>query len=133
MIAGGLLFLLAVAVAILLSISVAAFGERNPDAGCADSSNRYTDCKNGTVTDTVTGLVWLKDASCSGEHDWDAAKDSTAEHRDGDCGPSDGSKPGDWRLPTLREWKSARARADELKCHFGVMSALEVYAPLGVW
>src|SRR5437773_9255267 len=26
---------------------------------CSDNSNRYVDCGNGTVTDSVTGLTWL--------------------------------------------------------------------------
>ena len=32
---------------------------------CFDDANRYVDCENGTVTDTVTGLIWLKNAGCS--------------------------------------------------------------------
>ncbi len=31
---------------------------------CFDDANRYVDCGNGTVTDTVTGLIWLKNANC---------------------------------------------------------------------
>ena len=29
---------------------------------CFDLTHRYVDCANGTVTDTVTGLIWLKNA-----------------------------------------------------------------------
>ena len=29
-----------------------------------DNDNRYQECGNGTVTDTVTGLIWLKKADC---------------------------------------------------------------------
>jgi len=30
------------------------------DGPCFDNVNRYVDCGNGTLTDTVTGLIWLK-------------------------------------------------------------------------
>ena len=30
-----------------------------------DNANRLVDCGNGTVTDTATGLIWLKNANCS--------------------------------------------------------------------
>ena len=36
------------------------------DGPCFDNTNRYVDCGNGTVTDTVTGLIWLQDADCLG-------------------------------------------------------------------
>jgi hypothetical protein len=29
---------------------------------CGDNTLRFADCGNGTVTDTATGLTWLKDA-----------------------------------------------------------------------
>ena len=31
---------------------------------------RFTDNKDGTVTDNMTGLVWLKNMSCFGIQDW---------------------------------------------------------------
>ena len=31
---------------------------------------RFTDNNDGTVTDTLTGLVWLKNASCGGQKTW---------------------------------------------------------------
>src|SRR5262245_50046924 len=34
-----------------------------PDARCWANRFRYVDCGNGTVTDQLTGLVWLKDAT----------------------------------------------------------------------
>ena len=36
------------------------------DGPCFDNTNRYVDCGNGTVTDTVTGLIWLKQSDCLG-------------------------------------------------------------------
>ena len=87
----------------------------NPDPRCFDNSNRYVDCGNGTVTDTVTGLIWLQDASCLGFAFYAGANQRAAQlgadTGDGDsCGLKDNSKPGDWRLPTKEEWDAA-ARA----------------------
>ena len=75
------------------------------------------DCGNGTVTDTVTGLIWLKQADCLGVHDWAAANRAAAGLKDGDCGGlTDKSSPGDWRLPTKDEWSATIARAVALGC-----------------
>jgi hypothetical protein len=78
-----------------------------PDPPCFDSSNRYVNCGNGTVTDTYTGLVWLQDAGCLGSLAWADANQAAAQLRNGLCGLRDGSKPGDWRLPTNAEWTAA--------------------------
>lgn len=88
----------------------------NADPACADHTNRYVDCGNGTVTDTVTGLIWLENANCFGSQDWASAINSAAQLEDGQCGLSDGSKPGDWRLPTRAEWDATIARAVALGC-----------------
>ena len=45
---------------------------------CLDNTKRYVDCGNGTVTDTVTGLIWLKRADCLPESNWKAAIEATA-------------------------------------------------------
>jgi len=78
---------------------------------CFDSTNRYVDCGNGTVTDTVTGLIWLKQADCLGSVDWASANQAAAALKSGDCGGTlnDGSSPGDWRLPTQAEWNAMKA------------------------
>jgi hypothetical protein len=74
--------------------------ERDP--ACSDNTgNRFVDCGNGTVTDTQTGLIWLKNANCFGLQDWHTAQASAASLQTGICGLRDGSLPGDWRLPTL--------------------------------
>jgi hypothetical protein len=78
----------------------------NPDPPCADNDNRYVDCGNGTVHDTVTNLIWLKDANCFGLLDYAAAINAAAGLEDGECGLTDGSSPGDWRLPTEAEWQA---------------------------
>jgi hypothetical protein len=74
-----------------------------PDT-CFDNVGRYVDCGNGTVKDNLTGLVWLKDASCLVSNDWAGANIAAAQLADGQCGLTDGSSPGDWRLPTKDEW-----------------------------
>lgn len=70
---------------------------------CDDPCPRFVDNGNGTVTDTITALVWLKDANCYGELIWVDATSPVAELNSGECGLSDGSVAGDWRLPTKAE------------------------------
>ena len=67
---------------------------------------RFTDNGDGTVTDNLTGLIWLKNANCFGTRTWnDALSDSNGlEH--GECGLTDGSGQGDWRLPNRFELES---------------------------
>ena len=38
--------------------------------------------------------------------------------KSGDCGLSDGSSAGDWRLPTRTEWEATVAKATTLRCTF---------------
>jgi hypothetical protein len=64
---------------------------------------RFQDNLDGTVTDKLTDLVWLRDASCLGKKDWDGALEVANLLDDGQCGLSDGSEVNDWRLPNLRE------------------------------
>jgi hypothetical protein len=70
---------------------------------------RFIDNNDGTVTDNLTGLTWLKNTNCFGRLDWRGAVLATAGLKEGDCGPdptlvlSDGSSAGDWRLPTMEE------------------------------
>jgi hypothetical protein len=99
---------------------VATMRARGSAAGpCSDKSGRYVDCGNGTVTDTLTGLVWLKQANCLPQANWKAANEAAAGLKAGDCGLRDGSSPGDWRLPTKIEWETTIARAIALGCTFG--------------
>ncbi len=77
------------------------------DASIPDS--RFTDNKDGTVTDNLTKLVWLKNMNCFGIQDSQNAVLAAKSLKEGDCGPtpdlvlSDGSSAGDWRLPTMKE------------------------------
>ena len=68
------------------------------------------------MTDTVTGLVWLKNANCFGQMDYASANNAAAGLEHGECGLTDNSSPGDWRLPTRAEWEATVARAVELGC-----------------
>lgn len=86
---------------------------------CFDNTNRYVNCQNGTVTDTVTGLIWLQNANCFGEKNYADANNAAAGLADGQCGLTDGSSAGDWRLPTKAEWEATIARAVALGCKFG--------------
>jgi len=77
--------------------------------GVISPNPRFTDNGDGTLTDDLTGLIWLKNANCFELIDWDDAMTAVKGLKDGDCGPdsglilSDGSFPGDWRLPTMEE------------------------------
>jgi len=64
---------------------------------------RFTDNDDGTVTDNVTGLIWLKDAQCFEKIDWTQALSNANGLENGSCGLTDGSAPGDWRLPNVKE------------------------------
>ncbi|MCP4699676.1 MAG: DUF1566 domain-containing protein, partial [Gammaproteobacteria bacterium] len=80
------------------------------------TASRFTTpfASNGTVTDNLTGLIWLKNANCAaGFMTWWAALDfaytlydGSTGHNGGDCGLSDGSSAGDWRLPNVKELQS---------------------------
>ena len=67
---------------------------------------RFINNNNGTVTDTLTGFVWLKDAGCVGRKTLADAKTAVGALASGACATTDGSVAGDWHLPTLAELKS---------------------------
>jgi Protein of unknown function (DUF1566) len=77
-------------------------------AGVPFPSPRFTDNANGTVTDNLTGLIWLKNASCStiSPAVWATALSNANSLANGQCGPTDGSVAGDWRLPNVKELQS---------------------------
>lgn len=75
-------------------------------AGVSSPDRRFTDQANGTVRDNLTGLVWLKNADCFGAQDWSNALTLSGNLADGVCGLTDGSQPGDWRLPNIKEFLS---------------------------
>ncbi len=75
---------------------------------------RFVDNTDGTVTDMLTGLVWLKDASCAdlagtdtnGATYWTMALTAAQALADGTCGLTDSSVAGNWRLPSVNELQS---------------------------
>ena len=71
--------------------------------GAAWPSPRFADNGDGTVTDRLTNLIWLKDADRFGEVTWEQALANVKNLGSGSCGLEDDSRPGDWRLPNIRE------------------------------
>jgi len=87
---------------------------------------RFTDNGNGTVTDNLTGLIWLKDANCFGSTGWAQALVECNSLANGSCGLSDGSSAGNWRLPNVKELQSL--------IHYGVYDpALPNTVGTGKW
>lgn len=68
---------------------------------------RWIDNGNGTLTDTMTGLVWLKQADCIRQTWSDAIAAVNAPRQ---CGLTDGSVAGQWRMPNRQEMPSLSDR-----------------------
>jgi hypothetical protein len=87
---------------------------------------RFTDNGDGTVTDNLTGLIWLENANCFGTRTWANALSDCNGLASGSCGLTDGSSAGDWRLPNVRELFSL--------AHFGFYNpAVPNTAGTGQW
>ena len=68
---------------------------------------RFTDNLDaGTVTDNLTGLIWLRNAKCWDKGDWQTGLTNCNNLASGSCGLADGSVAGDWRLPNINELQS---------------------------
>lgn len=67
---------------------------------------RFTDNGDGTVTDNLTGLVWLRDGNCFDQIPWVDAIAAARALQSGQCGLTDGSVAGNWRLPNIVELES---------------------------
>ena len=78
--------------------------------GVGASSARFVDNGDGTLADTVTGLTWLKKADCI-QQDWATALATVNGLASGQCGLSDGSTAGQWRMPNRAELLSLSDRA----------------------
>ena len=79
-----------------------------------------------TVTDNLTGLIWLKNASCFGEQTWAEALSACNTLASLSCELTDDSVAGDWRLPNVKELESL--------LHFGFYGpALPDTAGTGKW
>jgi len=67
-------------------------------------TNRFTDLEDGTIRDNKTGLIWLKDAGSFGNRPHNVALEKASQVSHGfPSSLTDGSSPGDWRLPTAHE------------------------------
>ncbi len=64
---------------------------------------RFTDNSDGTVTDNLTGLIWMKNANAFGAQNWYDALNISNNLADGQGGLTDHSIAGDWRLPNINE------------------------------
>jgi hypothetical protein len=70
--------------------------------GVCDDNDRC----NGTVTDNLTGLIWLQDAGCTPAVTWAEAiafANQLGSDAESSCDLSDQSTTGDWRVPNVRE------------------------------
>ena len=84
--------------------------------GVASPTPRFSDNSNGTVTDNLTGLIWLKNANCtetvggktpsSSGLFWIDALTWSNNLASGKCGLTDSSSAGQWRLPNINELES---------------------------
>jgi Protein of unknown function (DUF1566) len=78
----------------------------NPFTLPPGTGQRFTDKGNGTVTDDLTALIWLKNANCFGLQPWTSALSDANSLATGTCGLTDGSSAGQWRLPNINELHS---------------------------
>jgi hypothetical protein len=76
------------------------------EMGVSLPAPRFTDNKDGTATDSLTGLTWLKNANCLGARPWSIALVLANGLANGACGLTDGSAAGTWRLPNREELAS---------------------------
>jgi len=79
-------------------------------SGLAWPAPRFTDNIDGTVTDELTGLMWLKDGSCLGYQSWKFASRwaiDSLNTNPGGSGCQDYTHVySDWRLPNVNELES---------------------------
>ena len=78
-------------------------GELQKGVGWPDP--RFTDNLDGTVTDHLTGLVWLKDATRFSNRGWSPALNACNNLADDAVDLTDDSVAGDWRLPNSKEFR----------------------------
>jgi hypothetical protein len=76
------------------------------EMGVAWPDPRFTDNGNGTITDNLTGLIWLKNGNRFGGRTWAQALSDCNGLADDGINLTDGSSAGDWRLPNRKELRS---------------------------
>jgi hypothetical protein len=87
-------------------VSYAAGDDAALHAGVSWPTVRFVDNQDGTVTDNLTGLIWLKDAGCLSPNPWAQALGAVNQLASGACGLTDGSTAGQWRMPNMWELES---------------------------
>lgn len=117
------------------------------------TGQRFTDNNNGTVTDTRTGLLWLKKANPCGKKTWNNSVLYCHSLASGTAGLTDASTAGQWRLPTKEElegigtdppvtwkyglpsviWKMPRAPFTEVQTFLYWSGTSDVSNPNGAW
>ena len=86
-------------------------GEQRPGVVWS-ATTRFIDNNNGTIRDDLTGLIWLKaanynaDSETTGTATWADALAFCSALNSGECGLTDGSVAGQWRLPNREELAS---------------------------
>jgi uncharacterized protein DUF1566 len=81
-------------------------------AGVAWPAQRFTDNADGTITDNLTGLMWLKDAECLGSILWQAALDDANDFNQDPASYNchqynhQALSYTDWRVPNINELAS---------------------------
>jgi hypothetical protein len=76
------------------------------EAGAVWPDPRFSNNGDGTITDNLTGLIWLSNANCFGDQLWSTVLNSSNALASGTCGLADGSVAGNWRLPNITELES---------------------------
>jgi hypothetical protein len=94
---------------------------------------RFTNNGDGTTTDNLTGLVWLRNNWCHHGVNWSTALDLANNLADGECNLTDGSQPGDWRLPNIRELLSLVDYSQVQPALPPNWAQFFIYGPAGYW
>ena len=78
------------------------------EIGEAWPTTRFTDNNDGTVTDNLTSLTWLKNAGCINSIGYEAAFTTVADMSTvaTTCGLTGTAPQGNWRVPNIRELTS---------------------------
>lgn len=77
--------------------------------GVAWPDPRFTDNRDGTVTDNLTGLMWVRDGGCFGSLEWQDALDSVVRFNSSASSfgcANYSANHSDWRLPQIMELRS---------------------------
>ncbi|MBF0552917.1 MAG: DUF1566 domain-containing protein [Deltaproteobacteria bacterium] len=81
------------------------------------AAGRWCDNHNGTVTDTTTGLIWLKDAGWGADTAFNRAIGLAGEVKNGNpASLTDGSQAGQWRVPTFDELNTLTYGTEPISC-----------------